>query len=525
MAVQFVSGAAGFTATTNFNTFITTDFSYLTDSGDAFDFADTNNNAYLLRGTVISDNGDGIDASSLSFDNDVVIATTGIVIGNSDGIDLNGNDHTVTNNGKVVGRVNEGVEFGGDGNTLWNYGEIVAQQTGVEVDGDNNAIWNHGQISAHEDDGVDLDGNNNRLVNTGEIVSLEDAGVRIRSLAGEINFVTNTGLIFGRDIDGNAIVGEEGDETISNQGTIDGNVSLGGGNDLFDGIGGTVNGTVSGGAGDDTYNVDDPTITLIENVDEGFDTVNAETSFELGDNFERLNLLGDGDFSGVGNGLDNIISGNIGDNVLDGKGGDDVIRGHEGDDTLLGGGGDDRLIGGPGDDTLFGGPGEDNMLGGAGSDTLNGGNGDDRLVGGGGGDVLRGGNGDDRLLGTSGADALVGGFGSDILIGGADADRFVYNSALETPVGAGRDRINDFTSGQGDLIDVSGIDANVNTGADDSFTFIGQAAFTGVAGQLRFDSTLAGNSIVSGDIDGDGVADFEIFVADNAVLTAGDFLL
>jgi serralysin len=92
-------------------------------------------------------------------------------------------------------------------------------------------------------------------------------------------------------------------------------------------------------------------------------------------------------------------------------------------------------------------------------------------------------------------------------------------------VGAGRDRINDFNSAQGDLIDVSGIDANVNTGIDNSFTFIGTSAFTGVAGELRFDSTAAGNSIVSGDIDGDGNADFEIFVADVTVLTAGDFLL
>jgi Ca2+-binding RTX toxin-like protein len=84
-------------------------------------------------------------------------------------------------------------------------------------------------------------------------------------------------------------------------------------------------------------------------------------------------------------------------------------------------------------------------------------------LGGPGNDVLRGGSGDDRLLGGTGEDVLVGGLGQRRADrGGADADRFVYNSVQESPLGAAnRDRINDFSSAQGDRIDLSGIDADV----------------------------------------------------------------
>ena len=63
-------------------------------------------------------------------------------------------------------------------------------------------------------------------------------------------------------------------------------------------------------------------------------------------------------------------------------------------------------------------------------------------------------------------------------------------------------------------------DANTLLASDQAFSYIGAAAFSSAAGQLRF----AGN-ILSGDVDGNGTGDFEIQLLGVASLTAGDFVL
>jgi Ca2+-binding RTX toxin-like protein len=504
------------------------DTDFILQSGDDAIDIFASGTELVIRGTVGSDTHSGINVSSAESNNSIVIAATGIVSGQREGIEVNGTSTTIVNNGKIFG-VDEGIDFqpSSTNNVLINFGEIVGLSGGVDTfNSTNNRIYNHGQIIGTAAAGVFLDGDGSFLQNTGEIAALGvDAGVVLSTETGETASLFNSGTISGSDFSGNAVVGGAGDDTVINQGTINGNVSLGGGNDVFNGTGGTVFGAVHGGAGDDLYIVDDPTLTLVELAGEGIDTVVANTGWNLGANFENLNLVGDGDHTGVGNNLDNIINGNIGNNVLEGLGGNDTLRGGGGNDTLYGGAGDDSLFGGIGNDELFGGPGSDHLRGGPGDDKLYGNDGDDRLVGGPGDDVLVGGGGDDVLIGNRGDDVLIGGMGLDRLFGGPDADMFVFNSALESPVGAGRDNINGFSSAQGDRIDVSGIDADVNTGADDSFTFIGTANFSGSAGELRYFVNNAGHAIVSGDITGDGSADFEIAVNDTAVLTAGDFLL
>lgn len=57
-------------------------------------------------------------------------------------------------------------------------------------------------------------------------------------------------------------------------------------------------------------------------------------------------------------------------------------------------------------------------------DTIEGGDGDDLLVGGWGDDTLRGGDGNDVLIGSKGIDALRGGAGEDSVFGGDGNDRF-----------------------------------------------------------------------------------------------------
>ena len=79
----------------------------------------------------------------------------------------------------------------------------------------------------------------------------------------------------------------------------------------------------------------------------------------------------------------------------------------------------------------------------------------------------------------------------------------------------------DFNRGAGDKINLAAIDA-VAGGADNAFSFIGAAAFSGVAGQLRAYSQ-SGNFFVAGDVDGNGVADFTIQT--NLLIIAADLVL
>ncbi|WP_395676477.1 hypothetical protein [Inquilinus sp.] len=137
--------------------------------------------------------------------------------------------------------------------------------------------------------------------------------------------------------------------------------------------------------------------------------------------------------------------------------------------------------------------------------------------------TLAGGAGDDALVGGAGADILHGDTGRDFLAGGAGADRFVFATG-DTGLGGSGDRIDDFSHAQGDKIDLSAIDANVVVAGDQAFTFIGAGAFTGVAGQLHAVSG-GGLTAISGDVNGDGVADFTVGLNGTIALTAADFVL
>ena len=189
-------------------------------------------------------------------------------------------------------------------------------------------------------------------------------------------------------------------------------------------------------------------------------------------------------------------------------------------ETLTGTAGDDRLIAHGGDDSLSGGDGKDLLYGSNGNDTLDGGAGNDTVAGGDGADSLNGGDGNDLLLGGWGADTLVGGAGSDLLYGGAGGDTFLFANIGEVS----SDRIGDFSRVEHDKISLAGLDANTNTAADDAFTFIGAAAFSHTAGELRFD-VGGGNVTIMGDTDGNGVADFQIIILGGVNAQAGDFVL
>ncbi len=280
-------------------------------------------------------------------------------------------------------------------------------------------------------------------------------------------------------------------------------------------------------------------------------------------------------------GGDDTLSGNGGDDVIAGDllvdfaglgesrgaavvvGGADVLRGGSGADELFGEigtadlaaltgvrRGADHLFGEDGDDVLFGQTGNDVLNGGEGRDQLNGGAGRDTASyvnaargvtanlsasgtnrGEASGDLyggiedLEGSRFADKLTGNGAANRITGGFGADILAGGDGKDVFVFSEFGHSTASA-RDRIVDFTqSGPGrDRMDVSAIDANTPAGGDQAFIFIGDEAFSGLAGQIRA-VRAASDTFVEADVDGDGKADFALRLDDPLTLVNSDFFL
>jgi Ca2+-binding RTX toxin-like protein len=118
---------------------------------------------------------------------------------------------------------------------------------------------------------------------------------------------------------------------------------------------------------------------------------------------------------------------------------------------------------------------------------------------------------------------ITGGLGADQLTGGTGADRFIYTTVSESTAAA-RDLILDFNRGEGDKISLTSIDANANAGGNQNFTFIGSNAFSGVAGQLRYE-IVDGRTLISADVNGDRVADLQIELNSALPLVSADFLL
>jgi len=334
----------------------------------------------------------------------------------------------------------------------------------------------------------------------------------------------------------------------------------GGGDDLLDG--GIANDVLKGGAGDDTYVIDHAGDLATEALNQGTDLVQSSVTWALGANFENLTLTGTGAVNGTGNGLNNVITGNYRANILIGGNGDDVLQGGEGNDRLDGGAGVDTMEGGLGNDTYvvsntldilteLAGEGADtiearigwtladnfenltltgiNNAAGTGNSVANiilGNDANNVLSGLGGNDRLEGNGGNDTLLGGDGADILRGGSGLDTMTGGAGGDRFLFDEAeLAGLTSATCDRIVDFSSADKDRIGLTDIDADTATAdIDEAFTFIGTAAFSGTAGELRYEQA-GGLTLITGDTNGDGVADFMIRLDGLHTLVAGHFFL
>jgi Ca2+-binding RTX toxin-like protein len=172
-----------------------------------------------------------------------------------------------------------------------------------------------------------------------------------------------------------------------------------------------------GGAGNDAYFVDNINDVVIENLNEGNDTVYASVDYRLGANVEYLVLQGSAG-QGYGNALSNAINGTGADNLLDGGAGVDAMYGGAGNDAYFVDNINDVVIENlnEGNDTVY--ASVDYRLG-ANVENL----------------VLQAaavqgyGNGlANALYGTSDVNLLNGGGGADFLTGGSGNDAFVFNA-------------------------------------------------------------------------------------------------
>ena len=265
--------------------------------------------------------------------------------------------------------------------------------------------------------------------------------------------LTQTAVTTGETIRGTSvndvIYGSTGDDRLF---ALAGNDQLYGeeGNDSL--YGGSGTDLLVGGLGDDSYYVSSSTTTIVENPDEGYDTVYSTVSFTLPSNVEALQLYGSG-LTGTGN--------DQGDTIY----GDGTYA-----TTLIGGAGSDYIAGGSGDDTISGGSG-----------------------------------------------------GPDQMWGGGGANTFVFTTMADAPVGSDLTTIGDFTDGV-DKIDLSAITIVGGPDAGQPLIFIGTAPFSDHAGELH-QVADGGNTIIEGDVNGDGVADFEILLYGTHMLQASDFYL
>lgn len=289
------------------------------------------------------------------------------------------------------------------------------------------------------------------------------------------------------------------------------------GNDILNG--GAGNDTLVGGAGADT---------MIGG--SGVNTASYATS-TAGVAVNMLSIASNtGDAKGdTFSGIQNLLGTNYND-ILYGDGGSNILNGANGNDTLIGGAGADRLIGGGGSNTTSYATSTTgvnvNMLsmtsntGDAAGDIFSG---IQNILATNYVDGISGDNNANTINTANGNDFIYGAGGSDTLTGGAGADSFIYKATSDSSLTT-FDTIVDFNQSQNDKINLSVIDANTKTTINDAFVFIGTSAFTGVADQLRFQTSSSGTDIF-GDTNGDKIADLKIHLSVGQTLTAANFTL
>ncbi|TBG14757.1 M10 family metallopeptidase [Rhizobium leguminosarum] len=440
--------------------------------------------------------------------------------------------------------------------TIWDGGgidtyDLSAYTTALKIDlgAGGYSVFSQSQLA-------DLGGGPNNGYARGNVFNALLYHDNVASLIENVRAGSGNDTLVGNEAD-NALWGNAGNDTLTGDS----------GNDTLDGGAGIDK--MSGGMGNDVYIVDDANDAVIENVDEGTDTVRTTGSYTLSTNVENLVYIGTFGFSGTGNTAANVITGGTGIDWLDGKAGADTLIGGAGNDTYIvddlgdvvveaadsgadtirtdlaaysladnanvedlyfTGSGNSTGVGNSLDNIITGGTGDDTLSGGAGNDTLSGGWGDDSLAGGGGYDIYvvygdgdtvienadegidtvktylasytlsanvenlinfgriafigTGNNLNNTITGGAVIDILSGGAGDDTLDGGAGADRLIGGTGNDTYI---VDNASDVVTENAN----EGIDTVRTTLASymlgsnvENLTYMGAVAFTGTGNDL-----------------------------------------
>jgi Ca2+-binding RTX toxin-like protein len=266
-------------------------------------------------------------------------------------------------------------------------------------------------------------------------------------------------------------------------------LSLGGSGDFANQISGTAgNDTISTGisassgtfqdslygyGGDDVYYIDGYGAGVYEQAGQGSDTIYASRNFSLSTGSQVEVIASSATSSGI------------------------IIYGNELNNIIIGNGFVDSFVGGAGNDTLYGYDAND---------------------------YLQGQMGDDFVYGGDGDDVIIGGRGADALYGGAGSDEFKFGLASASLFTA-KDVIYDFVSG------VDKLDFRVRFDPEEFLLTPKFTVGTIQAGSVNYLQIIAGTAgadhHVLGDVNADGIADFEILIANNGsnAPVASDFLV
>jgi len=494
---------------------------------DTADYTEANSAVQVNLGTgVTTTGGDGSD-TLISIENlwgtffaDTLIgnAASNLIKGGAGNDTIDGGDGSDTlygsqefdffqeENDSISGGAGNDTLEGGYGNDilLGGVGDDKLNEWDDDSSGDDSVLGGDGNDTLYAGGGVDtLEGGDGDDVyflseSAGATIITDSSG--IDTVYSRTNYNLGVGLenlIFEGNMSGgsgnelnNLLQGNSLDNTMNGQG----------GNDTLDG--GLGIDSLIGGLGADTYYVDDENDQVIEtdntlsglviglNPGSATDTVISEVSRTLETFVENLILkTGFNAIFGIGNALNNRITGNEKINSLFGLVGNDTLDGGLGNDTMAGGEGDDfyfvdsagdvvtetalggtdtvqttlasfsfttyanvenvifmgaaavnvigsfaanTINGGIGNDVLDGGDGNDSLSGGIGFDTIYGGLGNDRINGGNNADRLYGGDGNDTMFGGKSADLLDGGEGDDVLSGQVGNDSLYGGNGFDT---------------------------------------------------------------------------------------------